>query len=57
MLKWEVSYESESFMLEKSGKFCQKRVLKYLLKVWMNTSILNEWKGSFKTEGPANTKF
>lgn len=44
-------------MLEKSGKFCQRQGLNYVLKVWMNISMLNKWRGAFKKEGTMKTKF
>lgn len=38
-------------MLGKSGKFCQRGGLKWVLKVWMDISMLNAWKAAFKIEG------
>lgn len=43
-------------MLEKPGKFYQREGLNYVLKVWMNISMLNKQRRAFKKEGPMKTK-
>lgn len=47
---------NENFVLGKSGKFCPRGGSKWVLKVWMDISMLNEWKGAFRIEGLKKAK-